>query len=166
MFLWPASSVTLAVSRAVVKKMAVAIRDRGERRERPQSMWPDVQPRPFYSFLMLVLALKIFQTFLNPSNGDTINFITFVPQPNKKPTPNVDAMEARVSGAAGYDGSSDGAHQDIGTALDTRPAMMGRFFQLGLNTLPAMSEEMPKTAPLCSRRPDEPWKRSRAPREV
>ena len=89
-----------------------------------------------------------------------------MPQPNKKPTPKVDAMEAKVFGAAGYVGRSDGANQDIGTALDTRPAMIGRLSRLGLKTHPEISEEMPKTAPLCSRRPEEPWKRSRAPREV
>jgi hypothetical protein len=37
----------LAVIRAVVKKMVVEINERGERRERPQSMWPEVQPEPF-----------------------------------------------------------------------------------------------------------------------
>jgi hypothetical protein len=38
---------TFAVIRAVVKKRAVEINERGERRERPQSIWPEVQPRPF-----------------------------------------------------------------------------------------------------------------------
>jgi hypothetical protein len=38
----------LAVSKAVVKKMAVAINERGDKREIPQSIWPDVQPRPLY----------------------------------------------------------------------------------------------------------------------
>jgi hypothetical protein len=38
----------LAVMRATVKKMPVAISERGERRDTPQSMWPDVQPFPFY----------------------------------------------------------------------------------------------------------------------
>ena len=38
----------LAVSKAVVKKVAVAINDRGDNRDRPQSICPDVHPRPFY----------------------------------------------------------------------------------------------------------------------
>jgi hypothetical protein len=37
----------LAVIRAEVKKTAVAINERGERRDNPQSMCPEVQPRPF-----------------------------------------------------------------------------------------------------------------------
>lgn len=36
-----------AVIRAEVKKTAVAINERGERRDNPQSMWPEVHPRPF-----------------------------------------------------------------------------------------------------------------------
>lgn len=71
-----------AVSRAVVKKMAVAMSERGDRRERPQSMWPDVQPRPF-----------------------------FVPQPSRNPIPNVDATEAHEFGAGGYVGIRDGANR-------------------------------------------------------
>lgn len=36
-----------ANTRAVMKNIPVAIKERGERRESPQSMCPDVQPRPF-----------------------------------------------------------------------------------------------------------------------
>lgn len=74
--------------------------------------------------------------------------LTFVPQPNKKPTPSVDAMEAQESGTGGYDGNKDGANQYIGAALDTRPAIIGILLRLGLKTHPEMSEEIPNTAPL------------------
>lgn len=73
---------------------------------------------------------------------------TFVPQPNKKPTPNVDAMEGQEFGPGGYVGSKDGANKYIGAALETRPAIMGRLLRLGLKTHPEMSEEIPNTAPL------------------
>jgi hypothetical protein len=43
---------------------------------------------------------------------------------------------------------------------------MGTLSQLGLKTHPDNKDEMPKTAPLCRRRPEELWKSSKAPREV
>jgi hypothetical protein len=82
-------STKFAVSNAVVKKMAVAINERGERRERPHSMWPEVQPRPFY-ILLVNLFLQSCPILL-----------TFVPHPNRKPTPNVAAAEAQEFGCAG-----------------------------------------------------------------
>jgi hypothetical protein len=37
----------LEVMTAVVKNVAVAMRECGERRERPENMWPEVQPAQF-----------------------------------------------------------------------------------------------------------------------
>lgn len=71
-----------------------------------------------------------------------------VPHPNKKPIPTVDAMAAREPGAVGYDGINDGANKYTGATLDTRPAMMGIFSELGLMMLPDSNDEIPKTAPL------------------
>jgi hypothetical protein len=45
----------LAVIVVVVKKVAVAMTDRGERRDRPLTMWPDVQPAPFWTRLLALL---------------------------------------------------------------------------------------------------------------
>jgi hypothetical protein len=64
--------MTLAVTRAVEKNKEVAISDRGERRDRPQSIWPEVQPLPF-----------------------------FVPQPISSPNPSVDAADVQEDGASG-----------------------------------------------------------------
>ena len=38
------SGTKVRVRTAVLKKIAVLVRERGERRGRPQSMWPEVQP--------------------------------------------------------------------------------------------------------------------------
>lgn len=83
----------LAVNNPVVKKMTVAIRDRGDKREMPQSMCPEVQPLPLY----LIVSCCV-------SNGH--GSVTFVPHPSKNPVPSVDSMED--VGAAGYVGNSDG----------------------------------------------------------
>lgn len=40
------------VRSAVGKNVAVAARERGERRARPQSMWPEVQPEPSCGLLI------------------------------------------------------------------------------------------------------------------
>ena len=54
----------------------------------------------------------------------------------------------------------------IGMMLDIKPATMGILSLLGLKTVPAIRDEMPKMAPLCTSRPDEPWKSNKAPSEV
>ena len=86
--------LTLAVIRAVVKKTAVAISERGERRDRPQSMWPEVQPRPFWFYRDQVSSNALFGIFF-----DCV--LTFVPQPSRNPTPKVVAAEANVCGGRG-----------------------------------------------------------------
>lgn len=75
---WPPET-RFAVSRAVVKKIAVAMKERGDKRDIPQSMWPDVHPRPF-----------------------------FVPQPNKNPVARVEATDAQEFGPGGYNGINEG----------------------------------------------------------
>jgi hypothetical protein len=66
------NGMTLAVTTAVEKNKEVAISDRGERRDRPQSIWPEVQPLPF-----------------------------FVPQPTSRPSPSVNAADFQEDGASG-----------------------------------------------------------------
>lgn len=83
----------LAVIRAVVKKTAVAINERGERRDNPQSMWPEVQPRPFYSLKIMISLNSLIPYFFEA--------LTLVPQPNKNPTPNVVTAEIKEFGGAG-----------------------------------------------------------------
>lgn len=75
-------------------------------------------------------------------------------------------MSLHPIGGSGYAGSRDGANKYIGTTLEIRPAMIGMLSKLGCSTLPAKSDEIPKTLPLCWRSPVEPWWRSRAPSEV
>lgn len=71
------------------------------------------------------------------------------------PMPIVGAKDMNDVGAAEYNGINDGANRPTGNRLDTKPATIGTFSALGLNTQPARSEEMPKTAPLCKRRLEE-----------
>lgn len=93
-------------------------------------------------------------------------FLTLVPHPNRNPTPIVAAAEAKVCGGRGYVGIKDGASRYTGRILDIKPATMGTLSRLGLKAHPDTKDEMPKTAPLWKRRPDEPWKSIKAPRDV
>lgn len=92
--------------------------------------------------------------------------LTFVPQPSKNPVPTVVAAEINEFGPAGYDGSNDGASKYTGAMPEMIPAIIGIFSELGLIMHPDNNDEMPKTAPLCKSKPDEPWKSNKAPSEV
>lgn len=80
--------MTLAVITAVEKNKEVAISDRGERRDRPQSIWPEVQPLPFCTTCELC-CFSLREAF------------TFVPQPTSSPSPSVDAADVQEDGASG-----------------------------------------------------------------
>jgi hypothetical protein len=73
---------------------------------------------------------------------------TFVPQPNRKPVPNVGAKDVHEFGAGGYTGINDGMKSQMGITLDTNPAIIGTFSRPGRKKQPDSSDEMPKTAPL------------------
>jgi hypothetical protein len=96
---------------------------------------------------------------------------TLVPHPTNKPNPSVDSTDVHDEDneiESGYEGIKEGAIMEIKAGLVIKPARIGRFssFRLGRKAQSRMKAEMPKTRPLCNRRPNEPPKRSKAPSVV
>ncbi|EEP77885.1 predicted protein [Uncinocarpus reesii 1704] len=82
--------------------------------------------------------------------------LTFVPHPTRKPVAATPSAGASPAGRGGYDGSNDGAIKDTGTILDAIPSTIGIFSKPGRPMHPDNKLDMPKTLPLCWRRPEEP----------
>lgn len=59
-----------------------------------------------------------------------------------------------------------GAKSHTGRMLEIKPTTIGTLCLLGRKTQSETRDEIPKTAPLWTSRPDEPWKSSSAPKEV
>jgi hypothetical protein len=82
--------------------------------------------------------------------------LTFVPHPTRRPVPNVAKAVCQFEGAGGNDGSSEGASSEIGRTLKANPRIIGKLSRPGWPRHVDKMEDMPKTRPLCSSRPEAP----------